>query len=87
MAEERSYSRYQKNVIRRYYENRESLSVQRLGEIVSELYLTAPGKKADRLWAQAEKMLSTVEANEKWLAKTVEDRNVEQLAEMVKTLF
>ena len=87
MAEERSYTRYQQNVIRRYYENRETLDVQRLGEIVSELYLTGPGKKADRLWAQAEKMLRRVEANGEWLKKTVKDRNVEQLAEMVKGLF
>jgi hypothetical protein len=87
MAEEKSYTPYQKKVIRRYYENREAASTQRLGEIVTELYLATSEKKVARLWEQAEKHLKAAGANEVWLEKTVKDRNLEQLAEMVKTIF
>jgi hypothetical protein len=87
MAEDKSYTPYQKRVIRRYYENREAASTQRLGEIVTELYLATSEKKAARLWEQAEKYLKEAGANEVWVAKTVADRNLEQLAEIVKEIF
>lgn len=87
MAEDRNYSPYQKRVIRRYYENREAASTQRLGEIVTELYLATSEKKIAKLWEQAEKLLEVTGANEVWLEKTVRERNLEQLAEIVKTIF
>lgn len=87
MAEDREYSAYQKKVIKRYYENRETLSTQKLSEIVSELYLCTSEKKAERLWERAEKALHAAGANEVWLKKVVADRNVEGLAEIVQKLF
>ena len=36
---DREYSKYQQKVIKNYYDNREAISVQRLGELVTELYL------------------------------------------------
>lgn len=87
MADEKSYTRYQKGVIKRYYDNRETLSTQRLGEIVSELYLSTSEKKTVRLWEQAEKALLAAGANEVWLRKVVADRNLEGLAEIVSKVF
>ena len=43
------HSRYQQNIIKKYYENRESIALQRLQELVTELYL-AEGKKRERQW-------------------------------------
>ena len=34
------HSRYQQNVIKNYYENRENIALQRAQELVTELYLT-----------------------------------------------
>lgn len=42
-------SKYQKNVIRNYYDNRESIALQRAQEIVTELYLSE-GKKREKYW-------------------------------------
>jgi len=42
-------SNYQNKVIRNYYDNRESISLQRCEELVTELYL-AEGKKRERHW-------------------------------------
>ena len=42
-------SKHQQKIISNYYENREAISLQRLGELVTELYL-AEGKARARQW-------------------------------------
>jgi len=84
---DREYTPYQKRVIRRYYENREDLSTQKLGEIVSELYLATSEKKAERLWERAHKALRAAGANEAWLENVVAKRDVAGLAKIVQDLF
>ncbi len=44
-----NHSRYQQKIIKNYYDNREAISVQRLQELATELYL-AEGKKRHRQW-------------------------------------
>ncbi len=48
MAQE-NYSKYQQNVIKRFYENRDAIAFQRAQELVTELYLTE-GKKREKVW-------------------------------------
>jgi hypothetical protein len=43
------HSRYQQNIIRNYYENRDSIALQRVQELVTELYLSE-GKARERHW-------------------------------------
>ena len=43
------YSKYQQKIIKNYYENRDSIALQRAQELVTELYL-AEGKKRERHW-------------------------------------
>ena len=57
MSEGKNYSRYQQNVIRRYYENADSIGLQRAQELVTELYL-AEGKKREKVWDSLEKSLT-----------------------------
>jgi hypothetical protein len=42
-------SRYQQNIIRNYYENRDTIALQRAQELVTELYLSE-GKTRQRHW-------------------------------------
>ncbi len=44
-----NYSNYQQKCIKNYYNNRESIAFQRVGELVTELYLTE-GKKREKVW-------------------------------------
>jgi hypothetical protein len=46
---DRKYSKYQQRIIKNYYENRDAISLQRLSELVTELYL-AEGKARERQW-------------------------------------
>jgi hypothetical protein len=43
------YSKYQKKVIQRYYDNQDAILLQKLGEHVTELFL-AEGKARARRW-------------------------------------
>ena len=85
MAGGRDYSRTQKKIIDRYYENRDSIMAQKLGEIVSELYL-AEGKKAQTPWGRAEKALANLSQNDSRVRKVLEEKNLEGLAKLVNDL-
>ena len=42
-------SKYQQKIIKNYYDNRGAMSLQRLSELVTELYL-AEGKQREKQW-------------------------------------
>jgi predicted Mrr-cat superfamily restriction endonuclease len=46
---DKKFSKHQQRIIKNYYENREAISLQRLSELVTELYL-AEGKARERQW-------------------------------------
>jgi hypothetical protein len=54
------FSPYQQKIIKRYYNNFDSIQSQKLAEMVTELYL-AEGKKRDRLWTRVEEVLTKLE--------------------------
>jgi hypothetical protein len=54
------HSPYQQKIIKRYYQNFDSIKVQRLSDLVTDLYL-AEGKKRDRLWTQVGEILEKLE--------------------------
>ncbi|RIK86980.1 MAG: hypothetical protein DCC67_02220 [Planctomycetota bacterium] len=48
---DRQYTKFQQRAIKNFYENREAISIQRLGELVTDLYL-AEGKSRASKWKQ-----------------------------------
>ena len=44
-----NFSRHQQGIIKRYYSNQEQILLQKLGELVGDLYL-AEGKKREKVW-------------------------------------
>ena len=54
----KEYSKYQSNVISGYYGNLDTIMLQKLGEIVTELYLAKTEKKKDQLWERAQKAMT-----------------------------
>ena len=49
---DKGYSKYQQKIIKNYYDNRGAISLQRLSELVTDLYL-AEGKARETKWKQA----------------------------------
>ena len=81
------FTPHQKGIVKRYYEHKDALMVQKLGEIVSDLYLCENEKKAELLWERAHKALMNAEANRVRVEKLMKDRHLGRLAELVKELF
>ena len=81
------HSDYQKGIIKRYYENKDDISTQKLGEIVSDLYLETSPAKVKRLWASAETALLAKGANKTRIEKIVAEKNLGALAKLVEEMF
>jgi len=80
-------TRYQQGIVRRYYENKETIMTQKVSEIVSELYVCTDAKKAGRLWERARKALLNAGSNKLTVEKVCEKRDLKWLAEIVGELF
>ena len=87
MAKGQFLTPYQKGIVRRYYEHKETLMTQKLGELVSELYVCQDERRAGRLWERARRALLNAGANRVAVEKLLADRSVERLAKMVGELF
>ena len=79
-------SKYQQDVIKRYYENRDTLALQKLGEIVSDLYLCKDAQKAARLWERVAKALQHTDANPAAVQQVLHKQDVGSLSKLVTEL-
>ncbi len=82
---ERDYSRYQQNVIKRYYENRDQIDEQKLGELVTSLYLATP-KQAAKKWESVPDLLDRLSVPASRIAHIMEKRDPTLLATVVEDL-
>ena len=78
-------SKFQKKVIRNYYENRENIAIQRLQELVTELYLSE-GKKRQQHWKYVSTHLSNMGVKQQTIDHLVQQDNPELVANLIKTL-
>jgi hypothetical protein len=77
---EREYSKHQKRIIKNYYRNRDGMALQKLQDLVTELYLAESEKKAGQLWKRVEKALDHLEISTELRAHILESRRPEVLA-------
>lgn len=75
------YSNYQKKVIQRYYDNRETIALQKLGELVTELYLATSDKKKDQLWSRVETQMKALKVGPKLAEHILNRRDAKLLAD------
>ena len=80
---ERDYSRFQKKVIQRYYDNRPQVDEQRLAELVAELYL-ASDKKKPKLWETAREIMLRLGTPQSRVDHVMKTADPVILAEVVK---
>jgi hypothetical protein len=85
MARDRDYTPHQQKIIRRYYDNQETIQQQRLAELVSELYL-AEGKKKQRAWDAAAAAMQKLGVPQSRIDHLVAQGNPSLVAEVVKEL-
>lgn len=79
-------SAYQQKVIKNYYENKDAIMLQRLGELVTDLYL-AEGKKRESTWKRVESTLEKLGVSKKRIDHLRETDNPSLLANLLKELM
>ncbi|MBI1831351.1 MAG: hypothetical protein HYR84_07875 [Planctomycetes bacterium] len=81
----RDYSAHQQKIIKRYYDNIDDIALERLAELVGELYL-AEGKKKEKLWQNVLKTMEKLKVPQPRIDQIMAQKNPVMVAELVKEL-
>ncbi len=76
----KEYSAYQKDVISRYYENLDTITLNNLQELVSQLYLAESKQKQAKLWERAHKAMLRLKVKPAIIEHIMNKRDVVILA-------
>lgn len=80
------YSKFQQKAIKNFYDNRESIALQRAQELVTELYLTE-GKKREKHWKTLGGHLEKLGVKQPVINHLIEQDKPELVANLIKTLM
>ncbi len=83
---EKNYSPHQQKIIKRYYENQDALALQRVQELITELYLTE-GKKREKVWDSLAKNLEKAGVPATQVTHLRKSDNPEMVATLVSKLI
>lgn len=78
-------TRHQERIIKRYYDNRESISLQRVQELVTELYLTE-GKVREKHWKSLASHLEKLGVAPETIDHLLREQKPELVASLVAKL-
>ncbi len=73
-------SKYQKQVISRYYDNLDTIMLTKLSELVTELYLADTPAKQARLWDRAHKAMIKLKIKPAIIEHIMQRQNIQILA-------
>ena len=76
---------YQQKIVKRYYDNQDTLQRQRLAELVSELYLSE-GKKRQKVWESVASAMQKLKVPQSRIDHLRKQDNPALVAEVVKEL-
>jgi hypothetical protein len=79
------YTRHQQGIIKRYYANQDGIQLQRLGELVTDLYL-AEGKKREKVWKSIVAAMQKLGVPQSRIDHIVAQNKPELLATLVQEL-
>jgi hypothetical protein len=76
----------QQKIVNRYYDNIDTIALQRVQELVGEIYLVEPGPKKEKLWRSVETHLKKLKVPAPQLERVMETQDVKMLAQLVSAL-
>jgi len=79
------FTHSQQKIIKRYYDNADSIHLQRLADLVTDLYL-AEGKKKERAWKSVANVLEKLEIPASRIAHILQVADPKLLANLVSEL-
>jgi len=80
----KEYSSYQRDVISRYYDRLDAITLGRLQELVSELYLADSERKRARLWERAQKAMVKLKVKPAIIEHIMSKKDVTILAKNIE---
>lgn len=80
------YSKHQQKIIKNYYDNRDAIALQRVQEMVTELYL-AEGKKRAKLWNSLPGHLEKLGISKGEIENVVAQEKPELVAKLVERVM
>jgi hypothetical protein len=80
------YTQHQKGIIRRYYEHRDTLALQKLAETVSNLYVETSKPKVKRAWSSARAQMVAAGVPQSRADEIADQQDLEALAKVVEQL-
>jgi hypothetical protein len=78
------YTKYQTGIISQYYNNLDTILLQNLSELVTELYLADTEKKKTQLWQRAHKAMLKLKVQPVIIDHIMQKQSVEILAKNLK---
>ena len=79
-------SSYQDRIIRNYYQNHDEIMLQRLGDLVTDLYL-AEGNARARLWKRVAEILDKLKVPQSQIQHLVDSDDPAKVANALKKLL
>ncbi len=76
----------QQKIVNRYYDNIDTIALQRVQELVGEIYLVEPGPKKEKLWRSVEAHLKKLKVPAPQLERVMDAQDVKMLAQLVSAL-
>ena len=83
----KGYTGYQKKVIKNFYENKDLRLIQKLGELVSNLYVETSEKKKETGWKKIKKMLTDLKVHSHEVEYLTKDKNLSMISKKLADLF
>lgn len=85
MAKGQHLTSHQRGIVKRYYANLDTLTLPKLQEIVSDLYVAEP-KAATKLWDKAGQLLAKAGVEPAQIERSVGKKDAQELARLVGEL-
>ena len=84
---EKGYTKYQQKAIKNFYDNKDIRLVQKLGELVSNLYLETNDKKKDTGWKKIKKMLTDLKVHPGEVEFLTKDKTLSLISKKLEEIF
>ena len=78
---------YQRGIVNRYYQHKDTIHASRLGELVSDISITTDPKKLERLWGSAGEYLIKCGVDPATIEATIPARNLKLLGEIAGAIM
>ena len=85
--EEKGYTPFQQKVIRRFYENKDLRLIQKLGELVSNLYIETNEKKRESGWKRIKEILIDLKVHPHEVEFLTKDKNLTVISKKLAEMF